>query len=201
MFTGIITAQGIFKGYRRHRSIIMIESEQIIPKLPLGESISVDGVCLSLVEREKNIGHFHLSQETLSRTTLGRLALRWPLNLELPLRLESFLSGHLVTGHVDGLGKIIQITNRPPGKRIRIKFDPSLCPFFIPKGSVALNGVSLTIAQLGASYFECELIPLTLETTNLGQLKVGQEVNLECDIIGKYMYNLLSKLGLLRSPR
>ncbi|OQX54858.1 MAG: hypothetical protein B5M54_04425 [Candidatus Aminicenantes bacterium 4484_214] len=197
MFTGIITTQGKFKGYLQQRSIIMIESESIIAELLIGESLAVDGVCLSLADKKKNIGYFHLSQETKTKTTLGHLPTGWSLNLEPPLRLESFLSGHLVTGHVDGTGKIIHFAHRSPGQRIRVKYNPALRPFLIPKGSIALNGVSLTIAQLTPSYFECELIPLTLTTTNLGQLKVGHEVNLECDIIGKYMYNLLSKLGLL----
>jgi riboflavin synthase len=199
MFTGIVTAQGKFKGYRRHKSILLIEAAQVIPELPLGESLAVDGVCLSLVRKEKNIGYFNLSQETLEKTTLGHLTPGWLLNLEPPLRLDSLLSGHLVSGHVDGTGQVDQVISRGQGKRIRIKFPPSLQPFFIPKGSVAVNGVSLTVASLQQNYFECELIPVTLDSTNLGRLKTGQHVNLECDIIGKYMYNLLSKLGVIRS--
>lgn len=200
MFTGIITSQGKFKGYRQQKSILVIEVTGEITELPLGESLAVDGVCLSLVKKEKNLAYFNLSRETQEKTTLGKLAPGWLLNLERPLQLDSFLSGHLVTGHVDATGQVERIISRGGGKRIRIKYPPSLQPFFIPQGSVAVNGVSLTVAELKKNYFECELIPITLEKTNLGRLRPGHLVNLECDIIGKYMYNLLSNLGII-SPQ
>lgn len=201
MFTGIITSQGKFKGYRQQRSILVIEAPELITELPLGESLAVDGVCLSLVKKERNLGYFNLSRETREKTTLGELAPDWILNLEKPLQPTSFLSGHLVTGHVDAKGQVERIISRGGGKRIRIKYPTSLQPFFIPQGSVAVNGVSLTVAELKKNYFECELIPITLEKTNLGRLRPGQSVNLECDIIGKYMYNLLSNLGVIRSQK
>jgi riboflavin synthase len=111
------------------------------------------------------------------------------LNLELPISLQTPLSGHLVAGHIDGRGKVLKSIPRQPGRRLTISFPVRLRPFFIPKGSVAINGVSLTLAGLGPSSLEVEIIPITLKNSNLGRLKSGDEVNIECDMIGKYVYN------------
>jgi riboflavin synthase len=193
MFTGIITHQGYILGYRRGRQELLIEAPGLADKLRPGDSVSVDGVCLSLLGAEKDGLRFNLSLETLSRTTLGALKHRDRLNLELPLTLASPLSGHLVTGHVDAVGKILRTAERRPGRRITVSFPKDIRPFLVPKGSVAVNGVSLTIASLGPSSMDIELVPLTREGTNLGGLRGGAPVNLECDIIGKYVYNWLVK--------
>lgn len=193
MFTGIITHQGLFGGYRRGRQEMLIEAPGLAGKLGPGDSLAVNGVCLTLVGAEKNALRFNLSQETLRRSNLGALRPRDRLNLELPLTLATPLSGHLVSGHVDGIGKVLRVAERRPGRRITIAFPRDLRPFLVPKGSVALNGVSLTIASLAPSSLETELIPLTLEKTNLGALRAGAPVNLECDLIGKYVYNWLVK--------
>jgi riboflavin synthase len=115
------------------------------------------------------------------------------LNLEQPLTLSSPLSGHIITGHIDSRGKVLLISQKKPGKRLKVSFPPELKPYFIPEGSVALNGVSLTIARLSRSSFDVELIPITLKNSNLGNLKRGDAVNVECDMIGKYVYNSISK--------
>jgi riboflavin synthase len=107
--------------------------------------------------------------------------------------LAAPLSGHLVSGHVDGVGRVLKVSSRPPGRRLTVSFPAALRPFFVPKGSVAVSGVSLTIAALGPSSFDVELIPLTLEGSNLGLLRPGAKVNLECDMVGKYVYNWLSQ--------
>lgn len=193
MFTGIIHHQGIFKGYRQGKQEIAVEAPPQFPFLEVGESVALSGVCLSLTKREGNIVFFNLSQETLRKTNLGSLKTGERMNLELPLTLQSPLSGHLVTGHIDGKGKVLRITDRKPGKRFTVSFPPELRPYFIPQGSVAVNGVSLTIADLRPSSFDVELIPLTIEKSNLGDLKRGEEVNLECDILGKYVYNWKSR--------
>jgi riboflavin synthase len=193
MFTGIITHQGLFSGYRRGRQELLVEVRGLADKLRPGDSVSVDGVCLSLLSAEKRGLRFNLSLETLGRTTLGTLKHRDRLNLELPLTLASPLSGHLVTGHVDAVGKILRTAERRPGRRITVSFPKDIRAFLVPKGSVAVNGVSLTIATLGPSSMEIELVPLTLEGTNLDCLRGGDPVNLECDIIGKYVYNWLVK--------
>ena len=193
MFTGIIHHQGRFKGYRRGKQEIAVEVPPSLSAVEIGESISVNGACLSLIRKERNTFFFDLSQETLQKTTLGSFRPGERLNLELPLTLSSPLSGHLITGHVDSQGKVTKISQREKGKRVTVTYPPELRPYFIPKGSVALNGISLTIADLSPSSIEVELIPVTLEKSNLSDLKRGDSVNIECDMIGKYMYNWISK--------
>jgi len=195
MFTGIIHHQGIFRGYRHGKQGMILEAPPSFAVPPVGESISVNGVCLSLVGAEKGFLFFELSRETLAKTNLGSLQSGERVNLELPLTLESLLSGHLITGHIDGVGRVVRIAVRKPGWRVTLAFPRQLRPFLVPKGSIAVNGVSLTVAELGASSFEVELIPLTLQKSNLASLKPGQKVNLECDILGKYVYNWMSKTG------
>jgi riboflavin synthase len=189
MFTGIVSHLGLFKGYRQSRQIMAIEVPGLGSELKTGDSLAVNGVCLSLLKTDREFLLFNLSRETISRSNLDSLRPGARLNLELPLTLSTPLSGHLVTGHVDGLGKVLRFELRRPGKRLFLSYPPDLRPFFVPKGSLALNGVSLTVASLGPSVMEIELIPLTLEGTNLGSLKPGDPVNIECDIIGKYVYN------------
>jgi len=191
MFTGIITHQGRFAGYRRGRQEMLVEAPRFADKVRIGESVSVNGVCLSLVRAERDALVFNLSRETLGRSNLGVLRPGDRLNLELPLTLAAPLSGHLVSGHVDGVGKVLRSAERKPGRRLTVSFPRALRPYLVLKGSVAVNGVSLTVAALGPSSMEIELIPLTLEGTNLGTLRSGASVNLECDIIGKYVYNWL----------
>ena len=193
MFTGIIHHQGIFKGYRKGNRELAVEAPPSFPELRIGESVAVNGVCLSLTRREGGVFYFDLSQETLSRTNLGSLKSGEKLNLEPPLTLQSLLSGHLVSGHIDATGRVLRIAARKSGRRLTISFPASLRPYFIPKGSVAANGVSLTVAAIGPSSFEVELVPLTMEKSNLAEVRTGQEVNLECDIFGKYVYNWLSR--------
>ncbi len=193
MFTGIIHHQGIFKGYQPEKQRLAVEAPASFAVPAIGESIAVNGVCLSLRGEEKGALLFDLSRETLAKTNLGLLRIGDKVNLELPLKLESLLSGHLITGHVDGLGRVIRITSRKPGQRVSFAFPPELRPFLVPKGSIAINGVSLTIAELRSSSFDVELIPLTLEKSNLADLKPGQKVNLECDILGKYVYNWIRR--------
>jgi riboflavin synthase len=193
MFTGIISHQGIFRGYRRARAEMAVEAPGLASKLAAGGSVAVDGVCLSLAAADRDELRFDLSRETLAKTTLGGLRLGDRLNLELPLTLAAPLGGHMVSGHVDGVGKVLRVSARASGKRLAVSFPPALRPYFIPKGSVAVGGVSLTIASLGASSFEVELIPSTLSGTNLGALRAGARINLECDMVGKYVYNWLSK--------
>jgi riboflavin synthase len=193
MFTGIITHQGLFSGYRRGRQELLIEAPDFAGKIRAGDSLAVNGVCLSLLGSEKDALRFSLSQETRCRTNLETLKPRERLNLELPLTLAAPLGGHLVSGHVDAIGKVLRMAERRPGRRITVSFPRDLRPYLVPKGSVAVNGVSLTIASLGPSAMDIELIPLTVEGTNLGSLRAGAVVNIECDIIGKYVYNWLVK--------
>lgn len=193
MFTGIVSHQGLFRGYRKGRTEMTVDAPGLAARLSPGDSLAVDGACLSLLAADRNGLRFNLSKETLDKTTLGALKPGDRLNLELPLTLAAPLGGHLVSGHVDGLGRVLRVASRPPGKRLTVSFPAALRPFFVPKGSVAVSGVSLTVAALGPSSFDVELVPLTLEGSNLGGLRPGAKVNLECDIIGKYVYNWLSQ--------
>jgi len=189
MFTGIIQHTGRFLSFRDGKSEMALQAPAEIGRLGIGESLAVNGVCLSLVSSQKNNLSFNLSPETLARTNLGHLHRGDILNLERPLTLSSSLSGHLVTGHIDGMEKVLRIIKKGTGVRVEIGLSPALRPYFIPKGSVAVNGASLTVARLGPSSFEVELIPITLTHSNLGTLKRGDAVNVECDILGKYLYN------------
>ena len=193
MFTGIITHIGIFKEFRAGKQEMAIESPELAKKRGIGDSLAVNGVCLSLIKKEKSILFFDLSRETLDRTSLGSLRRGDRLNLELSLTLSTPLSGHLVAGHIDSTGKVMSIQKRGAGKRMTVSFPPELRSVMIPKGSVAVDGVSLTIASLKPSSFEVELIPITIDKSNLAHLKPGKTVNIECDIIGKYVYNWISK--------
>jgi len=194
MFTGIIQQTGIFKEYKRGKQELAIKAPEFLSRLEIGDSLAINGVCLTLTHKEKDSLFFHLSQETLNRTNLGSLRRGDRLNLESSLTLSMPLSGHLVTGHIDSTGKVMMLEKKGAGKRISISFPADLRPYFILKGSVAIDGVSLTIAKINPSSFEAELIPLTLESSNLGQRKIGDRVNIECDMIGKYVYNWMSKL-------
>jgi riboflavin synthase len=193
MFTGIISHQGRFRGYRKGRSEMSVEAPGLAGNLAPGDSVAVNGVCLTLAGTDRGALRFDLSRETRARSTLGTFRPDELLNLELPLTLAAPLSGHLVSGHVDGAGTVLRASARPPGRRLTVAFPAALRPFFVPKGSVAVDGVSLTIASLGPSSFEVELIPTTLASTNLGALRPGARVNLECDLVGKYVYNWMSE--------
>ncbi len=193
MFTGIIAQVGRFQGYQDGHQEIGIEVFEKCLDINLGDSLAVNGVCLSLIRKEKGLLFFNLSKETLQKTTLDSLKKGDPLNLELPLTLASPMGGHLVTGHTDGIGKVRRITPRRSGARLTVAFPPELRPFFVPQGSVALDGVSLTVASLAPSSLEVEVIPITLSNTNIRFWKPGRSVNLECDIIGKYVYNWAAK--------
>lgn len=189
MFTGIISHTGHFKSYLLGKQTLSLEAPSVASSLELGDSLAINGVCLSLIKKEQDVLFFNLSEETLRKSTLGSLRHGEKVNLELPLTLSTPLGGHMVTGHVDSTGKILGITASKNGKRFSVSFPPDLKPFLVPEGSVALDGVSLTVAKLHSSFLEVEVIPITLEKSNIGNWKKGQRVNIESDIIGKYVYN------------
>jgi riboflavin synthase len=193
MFTGIIAHSGTFRDYRLGKKELGATAPGLAGSVRTGDSVAVDGVCLTVVRTEGATLVFDLSRETTERTTLGVLRPGARLNLELPLTPSSPLGGHIVTGHVDFRAKLVRSVSRRPGRRLVFTLPPSQRPFFVPKGSVAVNGASLTVAALGPSLFEVELIPVTLDKSNLGSLRPGDEVNVECDMIGKYVYNYLTR--------
>lgn len=193
MFTGIVNHSGRFVGLRRGKQEIGIEAPGLAEKVSTGDSVAVDGVCLTVIGRERSTMFFNLSRETLAKTTLAGLKPRAAVNLELPLTPTTLLGGHLVSGHVDFKGRVLKVIARKTGKTMAVSFPGKFRGLFVPKGSAAVNGVSLTIASLRPSFFEVELVPATLRATNLAALRAGDPVNVECDMIGKYVYNALLK--------
>jgi riboflavin synthase len=189
MFTGIIQAAGLFRGFRDGGREMLIDAPSVAEKLAIGGSLAVDGVCLTLVRKERGRLVFNPARETLARTEFRNRRVGDPLNLECPLTLSDPLGGHMVTGHVDFSARVKRLASRPPGRRLVVALPREFRPFLVAQGSVAVNGVSLTVAAVGPDTFEAELIPATIEATNLSRLRAGSTVHVECDLIGKYVYN------------
>jgi len=191
VFSGIVEEKGTVAVKRGAR--LVVEAGVTREGMEMGSSLAVNGVCLTAVELGTSTVAFDLGPETLARSTLGDLDAGDPVNLERPLRLDGLVGGHLVLGHVDGIGLVTAFDEDGDTARLRIEWqDPALAPLLIPKGSVAVDGVSLTVAALDRRAFEIMVIPHTLERTTLGRLKPGRRVNLEMDVIGKYVLRALS---------
>jgi len=191
MFTGIVEEMG--RVVTRSGSRLSIETGVTRDGTERGSSLAVNGVCLTAVELDGNRVAFDLGPETLARSTLGDLEAGDQVNLERPMRINGFVGGHLVLGHVDGIGLVTTFDTDGETARIRVEWsDPALASLLIPKGSVAVDGVSLTVAALDRRAFEVMVIPHTLACTTLGGLKPGRRVNLEMDVIGKYVLRALS---------
>ena len=193
MFTGIIQHLGTHRGFEAGAKELRVECAALAGRAPLGGSVAVDGVCLSVVRVQGPLLVFNISGETRDRTTLGALRPGAVINLEAPLTLADPLGGHLVSGHVDFTTRLRRVQTRPVGRRLSFALPAAFRPYFIPQGSVAVNGVSLTVAALSTAAFEVEIIPVTLEKSNLAGLRAGEAVNVECDMIGKYIYNWMKK--------
>jgi riboflavin synthase len=195
VFTGIVEELGAVRRLQRSGPTARLEVDAVLAAegCDPGASVAVNGVCLTVVERGEAGLAFDVGPETLAVTALGDLAAGDGVNLERPLRLGGALGGHLVLGHVDGVGTVEDVTRVESTARVRIVLPgPELAPLLIPKGSVAVDGVSLTVAALGMQAFEIMLIPHTLAVTTLGRLRRGQRVNIETDVIGKYVLRALS---------
>jgi riboflavin synthase len=195
MFTGLIEEVG--EVLERKGSRLVVGARLVLDDATEGASIAVNGVCLTVVERAADRIRFDLGPETLARTALADLTPGDRVNLERPLRLGGLVGGHLVQGHVDGVGFVAQLTlEKEDTARLRVRCqDDALAALLIPQGSVAVDGVSLTVAALDGSAFEIMLIPHTLGQTTLGGLKAGERVNLEMDMIGKYVQRALAVRG------
>ena len=194
MFTGIVEELGVVRRMERTGEVARLDvaARVVLEGSHIGASVAVNGVCLTVVAKDSQGVAFELGPETLARTTLGRLEAGDRVNLERPLRIGGSLGGHLVLGHVDGVATVEGISRVESSARLRIGFDPSLDPLMIPQGSVAVDGVSLTVAALGRGWLEIMLIPHTLAVTTLGTAKVGDPVNVEADVIGKYVVRSLA---------
>jgi riboflavin synthase len=162
------------------------------PQIGLGDSIAVNGVCLTATEADASGFATEAMNQTLEVTVIGALAPGARVNLELATRADERLGGHIVQGHADGSGRVVEVTEDGFARRIRLELSPDLLRYVVDKGSVALNGVSLTIAGLGDTWVEVSLIPETLERTNLGDAVPGDAWNVEVDVVAKYVERLLS---------
>ena len=196
MFTGLVEALGRIGAVETvgsGRRLRVGVPEEAAWRLALGESVAVSGVCLTVVEETPGRLSFDLAEETLRVTTLGELRAGDPVNLERPLRLDGRLGGHLVLGHVDGIGRVTAVRPEGDGARLEVAVPRGLRPLLIPKGSVTVDGVSLTVAGLEESAFAVALIPHTLAVTTLGRRRAGDAVNLEMDVIGKYVRGFMQE--------
>ena len=180
MFTGIVREVGRVASFDGHRLVVDAQATTAVE----GDSVAVDGVCLTAVDGSRLA--FDVVDETLARTTLGLLKPGDPVNLEPALRAGDLLGGHIVQGHVDGLGRI-----RSVGQPVWIEAPPDLLRYCVEKGSITVDGVSLTVAAIDDTGFAVALVPHTLEVTTLGELEPGDPVNLEVDVLAKYVEKLV----------
>ncbi|MBF0168365.1 MAG: riboflavin synthase [Alphaproteobacteria bacterium] len=196
MFTGIITDLGSVKGLEKRPGgevRFEIATTYKAEAIPLGASIAHNGVCLTLVETGPGWFAVFASLETLDKTTLGGWQVGSPVNLERALKVGDELGGHIVSGHVDGVGTVVSI--EPEGESLRFTFEvpESIEKFIAPKGSVAIDGVSLTVNEVNGRLFGVNIIPHTCKVTTFGQYKPGDRVNLEIDMLARYVARLLDK--------
>lgn len=165
-------------------------------ELAPGDSLAVNGVCLTIILAEEKEVHAEIGPETVRVTTLGSLTRGSRVNLERPLRADSRLGGHFVQGHVDAIGHVEEWRAESEFHWLTVSFPPQLAPYIVHKGSIAIDGISLTVAGLGFDRFDVQIVPFTLERTNLGRLQVRDRLNLECDMVGKYVVRAAQLAGL-----
>ncbi|HET7869323.1 MAG TPA: riboflavin synthase [Actinomycetota bacterium] len=194
MFTGIVEELGAV--VERAPDRITVSCRSVLADTDVGSSIAVNGVCLTVIERGPGQLGFDLSEETLRRTSLAGLSTGGPVNLERPCTLTTRLGGHLVQGHVDGVGEVVGVEAEPAGGAwMTIRPPAELMRYLVDKGSVSVDGVSLTVAGVDGDAFSVALIPHTLAATTLGTSGIGAAVNLEVDILAKYVERLLTSTG------
>lgn len=193
MFTGLIqdigTVEALESGADGARMRI---ATALGPEVGLGDSVAVDGVCLTATGADGSGFETEAMNQTLAVTALGGIASGTAVNLELAMQASDRLGGHIVQGHVDGVGELISESGDGFARRLRVGLPIELMRYVVDKGSITLSGVSLTVAELGDSWVEVSLIPETLERTNLGRTRPGDRVNVECDIVAKYVERLVA---------
>ncbi len=194
MFTGLIADLGLLGAVEHDGDGATLRVRTpLAAALSAGDSIAVNGVCLTATRVAEGEFEAQAIRETLARSTLGALSPGDPLNLELPLRADGRLGGHFVQGHVDGVGTVAEVRAEGFSRVLGIETDVDLLPFVVEKGSITVDGVSLTVSALRGGGFEVSLIPETLERTTLGRAAVGEPVNLEVDVLAKHVRKLLQK--------
>jgi riboflavin synthase len=202
MFTGIIENKGnVLKAeYRGQEKRLTLRIHMDLTDLKLGDSININGVCLTVAEKRGQTIELDLSLETLEKTILGELKEGDKVNFERALRLTDRLGGHIVTGHIDGIGVIIEKRRERDFFGLRIRIPQAISRYVVQKGSIAIDGISLTVNECQGEEIQITLIPYTLEKTTLIEKRVGDRVNVEADILGKYVEKMLDR-GVGKSER
>jgi riboflavin synthase len=202
MFTGLIEALGEVAEVKPTPGGLRLRlTSGMAPELSAGDSLAVNGVCLTVVSADADGIHADVSPETLRVTSLGALKRGAVVNLERPLRADARLGGHFVQGHVDATGTLEEIRQDGDSYWITVRFPPLLAPYIVRKGSIAVDGISLTVAGVDDRLFDVQIIPFTWEHTNLRALKTGDHVNIECDILGKYVVRVAELAGMQAKPK
>jgi riboflavin synthase len=193
VFTGIIQARGTVRRITRKGgdALLLIQAAMDLRDIKIGDSIAVNGACLTVTERSDQGFTAFVSTETLARTNLSALKAGNVVNLEKALRMSDFLSGHIVLGHVDGTGKVVEKTAKSQSTLFGVEVDEALSRYVVEKGAVTIDGISLTVNRCDKNLFNVNIKPYTVQETTLGSRKVGEMVNIETDILGKYVEKLL----------
>lgn len=194
IFTGIIEEIGRLADIKKEKDLytLKISCKKVLEGTKRGDSIATNGVCLTVTELGDDFYKAEVMVETINSTNFKTLSLGELLNLERALSPAKRLDGHIVQGHVDGVGEIVNILKRGHEIVYRIKFDSDNFKYIAEKGSIALDGISLTVSKVGENYFEVSIIPTTIADTNLASKKLGEKINIETDIIGRYVYNFVN---------
>ena len=189
MFTGIVEVMAKVKALEKRQNLytLAVERPKAFNDIKIGDSIANDGVCLTVTAMKTGCFYFDLMKETLDATTLKRLAPGKKVNLERAMKADARMGGHFVTGHVDAVGRIRDIRTLPNYVEYRITLQKDLMRYVVPKGSVAIDGISLTVGEVKKGWFAVYFIPHTLEVTTIGSKKAGDEVNIETDLLAKYI--------------
>jgi riboflavin synthase len=197
MFTGLVESVGeVIERKPTGGGFRLRIASALAPELAPGDSLAVNGVCLTVILAEHNEVHADIGPETSRVTTLGLLERGGVVNLERPLRADARLGGHFVQGHVDAIGHVEDLRQDADFHWLTISFPSELARFIVHKGSIAVDGISLTVAGLGTDRFDIMVIPYTMRHTNLGRIQVRDRVNLECDMVGKYVIRAAELAGL-----
>jgi riboflavin synthase len=202
MFTGLVEAVGELVERKPTSGGFRLRiGSALAPELKPGDSLAVNGVCLTVILAERDEIHADVGPETVRVTTLGTIERGSLLNLERPLRADQRFGGHFVQGHVDAIGHVEELRPEAEFHWLTVSFPSALAPLIVHKGSIAVDGISLTVAGLGADRFDIMVVPFTMQHTNLGRLKIRDRVNLECDMVGKYVVRAAELAGLSLGAR
>jgi riboflavin synthase len=202
MFTGLVEAVGDLLECKPTSGGIRLRIGSVLaPEMKPGDSLAVNGVCLTVILAERGEIHADVGPETVRVTTLGSLPRGTALNLERPLRADQRFGGHFVQGHVDATGHVEELRQEAEFHWLTVSFPVALAPLIVHKGSIAVDGISLTIAGLGTDRFDIMVVPFTMQHTNLGRIRLRDRVNLECDMVGKYVVRAAELSGLTLGVR